>query len=144
QQEPAWVTDIIERAAKDRFLLDIHDGYRSTGIQRTYPNLLTVEGIRGNEQMPTPEHNCTLPFTRFGGGIGDYTVCYLDRRLKTTHAHQLAMGVVSFSPMQWLYWYDRPSQYQEVPHEIEFWVHLPTVWDNTKVVHGKIGQYATI
>ena len=76
-------------------MLNIHDGYRPTGYARTYPNLLTVEGIRGNEHFPTPEHNCTLPFTRYVAGSADYTVCYYDQRLQTTHAHQLAMAVVS-------------------------------------------------
>ncbi|MBP8304677.1 MAG: glycoside hydrolase family 97 C-terminal domain-containing protein, partial [Phycisphaerae bacterium] len=102
-----------------------------------------VEGIRGNEHMPTPEHNCTLPFTRYVAGIGDYTICYYSDRLKTTHAHQLAMAVVSFSPLQWLFWYDRPSQYNGEP-EVEFFRRVPTVWDDTKVIHGEIGQYATI
>ncbi|HEX3358213.1 MAG TPA: glycoside hydrolase family 97 N-terminal domain-containing protein [Tepidisphaeraceae bacterium] len=144
QVETSWITDVIDLAAKNQIMLDIHDGYRSTGNNRTYPNLLTVEGIQGNEHHPTPEHNCCLPFTRYVGGSGDYTVCYLDKRDQTTHAHQLAMGVVSFSPLQWLYWYDRPQQYQEVPPEMEMWVHMPTVWDETKVIDGKIGEYASI
>src|SRR6185436_1325669 len=127
QAETQWLTDVVAKAAENKFVLDIHDGYRSTGVYRTYPHLLTVEGIQGNEHQPTPEHNCTLPFTRYVGGIGDYTVCYLDRRIKTSHAHQLAMGVVSFSPIQWLYWYDKPAQLQNVPPEMEFWVHMPTV-----------------
>jgi alpha-glucosidase len=144
QAETAWIRDVVAKAVENRLALNIHDGYRATGINRTYPNLLTVEGIRGNENFPTPEHNCTLPFTRYVGGVGDYTVCYLDSRLKTTHAHQLAMGVVSFSPLQWIYWYDKPAQLQNVPPEAEFWMHMPTVWDMTKVVNGQIGQYATI
>jgi alpha-glucosidase len=93
--------------------------------------------------MPTPEHNCTLPFTRYVAGIGDYTICYYDQRLKTTKAHQLAMAVVSFSPLQWIFWYDRPSEYGGEP-EIEFFRRVPTVWDETKVVNGRIGQFATI
>jgi len=144
QADTTWLTDVVAKAAANNMVLDIHDGYRSTGINRTYPNLLTVEGIQGNEHQPTPEHNCTLPFTRYVGGVGDYTLCYLDRRIKTTHAHQLAMGVVSFSPMQWLYWYDKPEQLKNVPAEAEFWVRMPTVWDLTKVIDGKIGQYASI
>jgi alpha-glucosidase len=85
----------------------------------------------------------TLPFTRYIAGTGDYTVCYFDTRLKTTHAHQLAMAVMSYSPLQWIFWYDRPSMYSGEP-EIEFFRQVPTVWDETKVVNGKIGQYATI
>jgi len=144
QADTAWLTEVVAKAAEKKMMLDIHDGYRSTGINRTYPNLLTVEGIQGNEHHPTPEHNCTLPFTRYVGGVGDYTLCYMDGRNKTTHAHQLAMGVVSFSPMQWLYWYDKPEQVKNVGAEAEFWAHMPTVWEMTKVIDGKIGEYASI
>ncbi len=143
QRETAWITETIRKAAEHHLMLNIHDGYRPTGLSRTYPNLMTVEGIRGNEHMPTPEHNCTLPFTRYIAGVGDYTVCYYDRRLKTTHAHQLAMAVVSYSPLQWIFWYDRPSMYAGEP-EIEFFRKVPTTWDETKVINGRIGEYATI
>ena len=143
QEETAWITETLQKAARHHLLLNIHDGYRATGNNRTWPNLMTVEGIRGNEHMPTPEHNCTLPFTRYIAGIGDYTVCYYDKRLKTTHAHQLAMAVVSFSPLQWIFWYDRPEMYGGEP-EVEFFQKVPTVWDETQVVDGQIGQYAVI
>ncbi len=143
QADTVWVTETIQKAAEHHLLLNLHDGYRSTGLSRTYPNLMTVEGIRGNEHMPTAEHNCTLPFTRYIAGPGDYTVCYYDRRIKTTHAHQLAMSVVSYSPLQWIFWYDKPSQYNGEP-EIEFFQKVPTVWDETKVVSGEIGKFATI
>ncbi|MBN1361100.1 MAG: glycoside hydrolase family 97 catalytic domain-containing protein [Sedimentisphaerales bacterium] len=143
QEETAWTSETIAKAAEHQLMLNIHDGYRATGNNRTHPNLMTVEGIRGNEHMPTPEHNCTLPFTRYVAGIGDYTVCYYDRRIKTTHAHQLAMAVVSFSPLQWIFWYDRPSMYNGEP-EVEFFRVVPTVWDDTKVVNGEIGKFATI
>jgi len=143
QQDTLWLLEAIRRCAAHQLMVNVHDGYRATGCERTYPNLMTVEGIRGNEHMPTPEHNCTLPFTRYVAGIGDYTICYYSDRLKTTHAHQLAMAVVSFSPLQWLFWYDRPSQYNGEP-EVEFFRRVPTVWDDTKVIHGEIGQYATI
>jgi len=143
QDETAWITATIRQAAAHHLMLNIHDGYRSTGLSRTWPNLMTVEGIRGNEHFPTAEHNCTLPFTRYIAGAGDYTVCYYDKRLQTTHAHQLAMAVVSFSPLQWIFWYDRPSQYRGEP-EVEFFRRVPTVWDETRVVDGRIGQFATI
>jgi alpha-glucosidase len=143
QAETAWITETIRKAAEHHLMLNIHDGYRSAGLSRTWPNLMTVEGIRGNEHWPTPEHNCTLPFTRYITGPGDYTVCYYDSRLKTTHAHQLAMAAVSFSPLQWIYWYDRPSM-SHGERELEFFRKVPTVWDDTKVINGKIGEYATI
>jgi alpha-glucosidase len=93
--------------------------------------------------MPTPEHNCTLPFTRYIAGSADYTVCYYTSRKQTTFAHQLAMAVVSFSPMQFIFWYDQPSDYHDEP-EIEFFRQVPTVWDETKIVTGEIGKYAAL
>jgi alpha-glucosidase len=93
--------------------------------------------------MPTAEHNCTLPFTRYIEGVGDYTVCYYNNRIQTTHAHQLAMAVIAFSPLQFIFWYDSPSNFHGEP-EVEFFRHVPTVWDDTKVLNGEIGKYATV
>lgn len=143
QSETTWLTEAIAKAAEHKLMINVHDGFRANGINRTYPNLMTVEGIRGNERMPTAEHNCTLPFTRYLCGIGDYTVCYYSNRIQTTHAHQLAMAVVSFSPLQWIFWYDQPDKYRGEP-EIEFFREVPTVWDETRVLEGEIGVYATI
>jgi hypothetical protein len=143
QAETAWITETIKKAAEHHLLLNIHDGHRPTGFARTYPNLLTVEGIRGNEHFPTAEHNCTVPFTRYVAGSADYTVCYYDRRLENTHAQQLAMAVISYSPLQSIFWYDRPDMYHGEP-EVEFFQQVPTVWDDTKVINGEIGKFATI
>jgi alpha-glucosidase len=143
QQRTEWIIDTIRKAAEHHLLLDIHDSYRTTGYTRTYPNLLTVEGIRGNEHFPTPEHDATIPFTRYLAGSADYTICYYDPRLKNTHAHQLAMSVISYSPIQWVFWYDKPSDYHGEP-EIQWFDHLPTVWSETRVPLGKIGQYAVL
>jgi alpha-glucosidase len=144
QSETAWLVETMRKAAEHHIVLTIHDGYRAGGINRTYPNVLTVEGIRGNEHVPTAEHNTTLPFTRYVNGIGDYTICYyMPGKHQTTWAHQLSMGVVSFSPMQWIFWYDKPADYQGEP-EIEFFAHVPTVWDDTRVLDGRIGEFASI
>jgi alpha-glucosidase len=67
----------------------------------------------------------------------------MDKRLKNTHAHQLALGVVYFSPLQTLYWYDKPEMLTGIP-ETEFFKNLPTVWDETKVLSGEIGKYAVV
>lgn len=138
-----WLHNAVRLAADNRLMVDIHDEYRPTGYSRTYPNLLTQEGIRGNEEMPPPWHNCVLPFTRFLCGAGDYTFCWYSGRIQTTHAHQLAASVAYYSPLQFLFWYDRPAQYQGEP-ELEFWKHLPTTWDETRVLQGEIGAYAVI
>jgi alpha-glucosidase len=65
QRWTAWVHEGVRQAAAHRLMVDIHDEFRSTGYQRTYPNLMTVEGVGGNEEFPSPAHNATLPFTRF-------------------------------------------------------------------------------
>lgn len=138
-----WLHEAIRGAAEHHLVVDVHDEYRPTGISRTYPHLLTQEGIRGNEHMPTPRHNCTLPFTRCVAGAADYTVCYYTDRIQTTHAHQLALPVVIYSPLQFCFWYDRPAAYRGEP-EVEFFERVPTVWDDTRVLDGEIGEYAVV
>ncbi len=85
-----WLHDMVRRAADNRLMMNIHDEFRPSGFSRTYPNLLTQEGICGNEEFPDATHNVTLPFTRMLNGAADYTICYYDKRLRNTHAHQLA------------------------------------------------------
>jgi alpha-glucosidase len=143
QEWTGWLHDAVRKAADHQLMVDVHDEYRPTGYSRTYPNLMTQEGIRGNECMPTAEENLILPFTRMLCGGGDYTICYYSSRIKTTHAHQLAASVVFYSPWQFLFWYDRPDKYRG-ESEIEFFEHLPVVWDDTRVVQGKIGEFITI
>ena len=140
QEATAWLHEAIKMAAAHRLMVDVHDEYRMTGFERTYPNLMTVEGIAGNETMPSPENNLTLPFTRMLCGAGDYTICWYTTRIQTTHAHQLAAAIVYYSPLEFLYWYDRPDKYQGEP-ETAFFRNLPTTWDETRVLDGKIGQY---
>lgn len=137
-----WLEDMIHKAAENKIMLDIHDDWRPTGEQRTWPNLMTAEGIRGNEEMPDATHNTVLPFTRFICGPADYTICYYSDRIKTTHAHQLALAAIYYSPLQTLYWYDSPGLSHNEP-ELEFWGHIPTTWDETKVLQGAPGEYIT-
>lgn len=137
-----WLEKVIQQAADNNIMLDIHDDWRPTGEQRTWPNLMTAEGVRGNEEFPDAAHNTVLPFTRYLAGAADYTICYFDKRIKTTHAHQLALAVIYYSPLQTLFWYDKPAAYQGEP-EIEFFEKVPTVWDETRVIQGKPGEYIT-
>lgn len=137
-----WLEKIIHQAAANHIMLDIHDDWRPTGEQRTWPNLMTAEGIRGNEEMPDATHNTILPFTRFITGPADYTICYFDKRIKTTHAHQLALAAIYYSPITTLYWYDSPDRYHNEP-ELKFWDKMPTTWDESKVVQGIPGKYIT-
>lgn len=143
QRWTAWVHEGIRKAAAHHLLVDIHDEFRDTGYRRTYPNLMTVEGIAGNEEFPTPAHNAALPFTRFLTGPADYTYCWESDRLKVTHAHQLALSTIYFSPWQVLFWYDRPSAVGDDP-ALDYWTDLPTCWDETRVLAGQIGRCASV
>ena len=140
QQWTTWLHDAVKKCADHHIMVDIHDEYRPTGWSRTYPNLMTQEGIGGNEEMPDAEHNTILPFTRFLCGPADYTPCYFNGRVKNTKAHQLAMPVVYYSPITFLYWYDLPNVYQG-EKELDFWKYCPTVWDESKALQGEIGEY---
>lgn len=146
-----WLHEAIRKCAKYHLMVDIHDEYRPTGFTRTYPNLLTQEGVRGNEEMPDANNNTTLPFTRYIAGPADYTYCYYFRKelghparfIQNSSAHQLALPVVYYSPFQYLFWYDKPEDYQGEP-EIAFWEAVPTVWDDTKVLCGEISKYISV
>jgi alpha-glucosidase len=137
-----WVDKAVQQAAAAQMMVNIHDDWRPTGEQRTWPNLMTSEGIHGNEEMPDATHNTVLPFTRFIAGAADYTVCYFSPRIKTTHAHQLALAAIYYSPLQTLYWYDKPEHARDEP-ELEFWDRIPTVWDETRVLDGHPGVSVT-
>ena len=140
QEWTTWLHQAVRKCADHHVMVDIHDEYRPTGWSRTYPNLMTQEGIGGNEEMPDAEHNTILPFTRFLCGPADYTPCYFNGRVKNTKAHQLAMPVVYYSPITFLYWYDLPNAYKG-EQELDFWKHCPTVWDESKALQGEIGDF---
>ncbi len=140
QRWSTWLHEAIAKCAEYEIMIDIHDEYRPTGFSRTYPNLMTQEGIRGNEEMPDATHNTTLPYTRMIAGAGDYTFAYYASRVKNTHAHQLALPVIYYSPLQFMHWYDTPSKYSNEP-EMAFWSAVPTVWDDSRALEGEIGEY---
>jgi hypothetical protein len=134
-----WIEEMFKKAAEHQIMVNVHDEWRPTGEQRTWPNVLTSEGIRGNEEMPDATHNTVLPFTRYIAGAADYTLCYYDKRIKTTHAHQLALAAIYYSPLQTLYWYDKPAVNNNEP-ELEFWNKIPVSWDETKMLQGAPGK----
>ncbi len=154
-----WLHEAVRKAAEHQLMVDIHDEYRPTGYSRTYPNLMTQEGIAGDETSPANPLTLTILFTRMLAGAADNTICYYDQRVdrNASHAYQLAKAVCLYSPWQFLYWYDRPpaaptdkggagntrSQLGDEP-ELEFFDRVPTVWDDTRVLHGQIGQYTVI
>ena len=157
QRWTTWLHEAVKKCADHQLMVDIHDEYRPTGFSRTYPNLLTQEGVRGNEEFPDGFNNTVLPFTRFIAGAADATVCYYHRKelkpnlansvnarsLINTACHQMALSVINYSPLQFLYWYDVPEDAQGEP-ELEFFDQLQTVWDDTKILDGNIGEYIII
>ena len=159
QQWTRWLHDAVRQAAEQHLMVDVHDEYRPTGYSRTYPNFMTQEGIAGDETSPVNSLTLTILFTRMLAGAADNTICYYNDRVdrNASHAYQLAKAVCFYSPWQFLYWYDRPSASPKkvggaggaetgigAEPEIEFFDHVPTVWDDTKVLQGRIGEYAVI
>jgi alpha-glucosidase len=152
---------VCREAAKHKMLVDYHGAIRPAIMTRTWPNLITTEGVRGLEQnkwskYANPEHNVTLPFTRMFLGPLDYTPgamansgaeknfsAIFDRPMSLgTRCHQLAMYVVYESPLQMLA--DSPSRYLHEPEVMEFLAPVPTVWDETRVLDARMGDYVVI
>ena len=145
QADNDFVEQIVRESAEHQLIVDLHDDLRPCGLEREYPNLLTLEGVRGNEHFPAARHNVTLPFVRNVAGAMDYTICYAQDRNQTTRAHQLAMAAVYYSPLTFLYWYDAPAKY-DGGHwpELSWFDECPTTWDETRVLSGAIGEHVAI
>lgn len=145
QKGITWLADAIKKVNEYGFILDIHDNYKPTGLSRTYPALLTQEGIRGDENSPDAFHNTTLPFTRFLAGPADFTFCFpnpkntFNKNIKVSKAQQLALSVIYFSPLQAIFWYGKPADYTN-EDEIEFFTHVPTVWNESHYLSGDLGK----
>lgn len=159
QEATAWLHDAIKKTAEYEMIVDVHDEYRPTGFSRTYPNLLTQEGIAGDETSVSNEHTLITMFTRMLAGAADNTICYYNKRVETmgSHASQLAKTVCLFSPLQFLYWYDRVPAAPEKRDglwgdtktignepELEFFDNVPTTWDEIKVLEAEIAQLGII
>ena len=141
----------LELAAKYHICLDVHEPIKGTGIERTFPNLLTREGARGQEYEGgalSPSHACILPFTRLLSGPMDYTPGIFDimnttKRLSSTLARQLAYFVTIPSGMQMAA--DRPRFYEEVnPAAYQFIHDVPVNWERTVPLMGSIGEYYVV
>jgi len=144
QEWTKWLHDSIALAAKYQMIVDVHDRYRPTGIERTIPNFLTAEGIRGNEAKPTPKQDLDTAFLRGMCGPSDFTMCWHADSLKMSWPHQMAASIVYYSPLQTLYWYDEPKKFTGDEKYLSFFRALPTVWDEKKVLHGEIGEFITV
>lgn len=141
----------VELAAKKHICLDIHEPIKGTGIERTWPNLLSREGARGQEYEGgalSPSHACFLPYTRLLAGGMDYTSGILDimnsvKHLATTLARQIAYFVTIYSGMQMAA--DRPFIYEErFPEVFKFVRDVPTNFERTIPLAGEIGEYYVV
>ena len=151
---------LCRELAQRKMLVDFHGAVRSVLLTRTWPNLLTTEGVQGLEhdkwsKATDPEHDVTLPFTRMFLGPMDFTPGAMHNADRAhfgpifdapmslgTRSHQLAMYVVYESPLQMLA--DSPSNYLAEPEAMEFLGPVPSVWDETRVLGGQIGDYVVV
>ncbi len=153
-----WYHKMVRAAADHHLMINFHGAYKPDGFRRTYPNLMTREGVMGNEYSKwstriTPEHNVTLAFTRMLAGPMDYTPGgFLNRspdqfrigvpaNVMNTRCQQLAMFVVYNSPITTVC--DNPDNYANQPG-LDFLKEVPVVWDDMKVLGGYPGQYIAI
>jgi alpha-glucosidase len=148
---------VVETAARYQIMLDVHEPIKDTGIRRTYPNMMTREGARGQEYDAwsddggnPPDHTTILPFTRLLAGPMDFTPGTFDllveqkpdNRVNTTLAKQLALYVVIYSPLQMAS--DLPEHYEAKPDVFRFIERVPCDWNDTVVLDAKIGDTVTI
>lgn len=151
---------VAERGAENHLLVDFHGAFKPTGLHRTYPNVISYEGVKGNENNKwtneiTPEHNVTLPFIRNVAGPMDFTPgSMVNASLKNynisfdrpmalgTRSHQVAMYVIFESALQMLC--ESPSTYYKETETTEFISKIPTVWDETFPLEGKVGEHILI
>ena len=151
---------VCREAAKRKLLVDFHGDQKPASMTRTWPNLISAEGVRGMEwskwsSESEPKHNVTLPFTRMFLGPMDYTPGALRNATRTTFApifnqpmalgtrcQQLAMYVVFESPLQMLS--DSPSNYMREPEIMDFLGPVPTEWDETRVLDARIAEYVVV
>jgi hypothetical protein len=136
-------------SASKNLIVNIHDIFRPKGMTRTYPNLVTQEGIRGEERKPQADHHTILPFVRFLQGSADYTPRYIKGSgILCTQAHQLALPFIFYSPIQSLFWAEPANAVQQTVRwyapELVVWLLMPTVWEDTRVLAGSIGEHAVI
>jgi alpha-glucosidase len=158
QEMVNWYHKVVKTAAKYHLMVDFHGAFKPDGWRRTYPNLVTREGVLGNEYNKwslriTPEHLCTLPFTRMLAGPMDFTPGgFLNRNpdkfqngtpahVLGTRSNTLSQFVIYDSP--YLVACDHPKNYYGQVGE-DFLKQVKSVWDDTKVLNGVISEYITM
>lgn len=158
QEMVDFVHRTAQTCAKYKMILDLHGMYKPAGLNRTYPNVLNFEGVFGLEQVKWGKdidmvsYDAMLPFIRQVAGPMDYTQgamrnaskgnyypCNSEPMSQGTRCHQLALYVVLESPFNMLC--DSPSNYMREQESTDFISAIPTVWDETRVLEGKMGEY---
>ncbi|NND72224.1 MAG: glycoside hydrolase family 97 protein [Rhodothermales bacterium] len=149
--------DVVEAAARHNVMINVHEPIKPTGIRRTYPNMLTREGARGQEYSSSwgsgngPDHTLILPFTRLLAGPMDFTPGTFqlvpsedepENSVQTTLAKQLALYVTIYSPLQMAS--DLPRNYLENLEAFQFIKDVPVNWEDTRVIHADIGNYYSV
>ena len=157
-----FYTRAARTAAKYHQFVDFHGAYKPVGLNRTYPNVLNYEGVHGLEQMKWSKkgtdqltYDVTFPYIRMAAGPVDYTQgamrnynyryyspCNVDPVSQGTRCHQLGMYVVFESPFNMLC--DAPQHYEQEKECTELIARIPTVWDETIALDGKVGEYIVI
>lgn len=155
-----FYTRAAEACAKREMLIDFHGAYKPTGMERTYPNIISYEGVHGMENNKweatiTPQHDATIPFTRMMAGPMDYTpgamknanrrnfnIVFTEPMSMGTRAHQTGLYVVFESPLQMLA--DNPSNFLKEPTYTAYLSKFPTTWNDTKVLYADAGKAVII
>lgn len=154
-----WFEQIARAAAKRKLMVNFHGCSKPTGLQRTYPNIVNYEAVRGAEcskwdYSANPDHHLLIPFIRMLAGPMDYTPGSMRNSSKETfkpvdpglpstqgtRCHELAMFVIFDQPLAMLC--DSPVEYQKYPDIMKFLSAVPTVFDETKVLEARVGAYA--
>ncbi|MDD5150789.1 MAG: glycoside hydrolase family 97 protein [Flavobacterium sp.] len=153
--------DIAKKAASYQLIIDYHGMYKPTGIQRTYPNIVNFEGVKGLENAKwtsnddMPKYETSIPFIRMLAGPMDYTPGAMRNATRAdfrpsnslpmsqgTRCHQLGMYVVYEAPLQMLA--DSPTAYMKEQESTSFISQIPTTFDETIALDGKVGEYVAI
>lgn len=160
QKTVASTYEIAEKAAKYRLMIDFHGIYKPTGLQRTYPNVIGFEGVKGLENTKwarddVPRYDVSIPFIRMMAGPMDYTPgamrnanrdnfrpIHASPMSQGTRCHQVAMYVVFEEPLKMLS--DNPTIYMKEQQTTDFIAKFPTTFDQTVAIDGRVGEYVAI
>jgi hypothetical protein len=136
-----WYDETLADTARLQLMVNFHGATIPHGLARTWPHLMTMEGVRGAENDPPAVGNTIQPFTRNVVGSMDYTPVAFDAgRMEASIAHEVALPIVFESG--WTHFADKPEAYERRPNALAFLDQIPTVWDETRLVAGTPGQDA--